>query len=458
MIKKMGSLFNIPPSIVPQGSAPWKEDINNVLCEQKTDVIAIAEGKHCEVRSRNRYSQKLAKQLQGIGVNVDINSGVEYPAPAEESVNNQASIADETLAALGDNGIPDAEETVQTSNGVIDRKGDNDNVDGDDGDGDCDDDKESVLSFSTWDPMKESFENKEFNSYHPNHDANYRNFREKHAPICGEDGKLKISPTKMSSEIITLYVSNIPSSLTEEGLRSLFGTHGNCFNVKKVSKGGNKFTYGFVSFRKVKEAEAAIQNLHGFDGLDEEHRLRVHLKRETKEVGHSEIRWGDNEPTSMDSDNWEESDGNTTEKSDLAAEGNCAVPEYRDRRVCQVTVNETATNNHNHMHSNNNKNNNNNRTCSNNSNNSNKSSSNISNNISSNSNNSESNSNRKDNTPFKSESIVNIDNTTGESKNILEVIESLRRGTMKVPGSNLKLNPVILNQLKILADVNNKLS
>ena len=50
---------------------------------------------------------------------------------------------------------------------------------------DDEDDKESVL-WENWNPMKELYENKTFNSYHQHKDHDrYRDFTEKHAAICG---------------------------------------------------------------------------------------------------------------------------------------------------------------------------------------------------------------------------------------------------------------------------------
>ena len=63
---------------------------------------------------------------------------------------------------------------------------------------DVDDDKESVLSFSTWDPMKESFENKEFNSYHPNHDANYNRWDKNGLSYYLENNPTNIPPKLVS--------------------------------------------------------------------------------------------------------------------------------------------------------------------------------------------------------------------------------------------------------------------
>ena len=41
-------------------------------------------------------------------------------------------------------------------------------------------------NWDRWNPMKDSYENKQFNSYHkPKDQDQFKNFREKHEPVCG---------------------------------------------------------------------------------------------------------------------------------------------------------------------------------------------------------------------------------------------------------------------------------
>lgn len=67
-----------------------------------------------------------------------------------------------------------------------------------------------------------------------------------------------------------IYVGNLSRTTTEEGLRSLFESHGAVASVKIMT---DKFTgdprgFGFVKMTNDSEAEAAIAALHGkeFDG------------------------------------------------------------------------------------------------------------------------------------------------------------------------------------------------
>ncbi|KAK8716138.1 hypothetical protein V6N13_043456 [Hibiscus sabdariffa] len=67
------------------------------------------------------------------------------------------------------------------------------------------------------------------------------------------------------SQIVTLFVENIPESLHWQGLWHAFRRHGDvvdAFIEKKYSRGGKRF--GFVRYAKMGDAERALERLNGF--------------------------------------------------------------------------------------------------------------------------------------------------------------------------------------------------
>jgi cold-inducible RNA-binding protein len=64
-----------------------------------------------------------------------------------------------------------------------------------------------------------------------------------------------------------LYVGNLPSELTGEGLRQLFSFRGFLVNSARVicdREGGRSRGFGFVEIGSAEDAEQAIAQLNGF--------------------------------------------------------------------------------------------------------------------------------------------------------------------------------------------------
>ncbi|XP_065648312.1 tudor domain-containing 6 isoform X5 [Hydra vulgaris] len=148
-------------------------------------------------------------------------------------------------------------------------------------------------NFNNWDPMKISYEQKHFNSYkEQKYDDNPV---ERHCPTKSLDGSEKISPTKCGVDEVRLHVYNIPLSMTEEGLANLFSSVGDCYNVKRSKSISDKnTTYGFVSYRNVRDAEAAISKFNGFV-YGGKYTLGVKLStgRNHQSMNKEKILWGD---------------------------------------------------------------------------------------------------------------------------------------------------------------------
>ncbi|XP_064600789.1 CUGBP Elav-like family member 3 [Liolophura sinensis] len=92
---------------------------------------------------------------------------------------------------------------------------------------------------------------------------------------------------------VKLFVKGIPNELTQEGLKNLFLEFGEVLSVKKcISKFPEQgVTFGFVSFKTIREALAAIKKLDGFQitsrfhlkvriALSDEERTKQRKKRE----------------------------------------------------------------------------------------------------------------------------------------------------------------------------------
>lgn len=160
-----------------------------------------------------------------------------------------------------------------------------------------------------WDPMKVSYEQKNFNSYQEQKfDANPL---EMHVPMQGES---KISPTKGATNQVRLYISNIPMSLTEDGMQNLFSAVGKCRDLKrcKPKESNGQTTFGFVTYDNVRDAEKAIEKYNGFK-FGGKYTLRVrlatakvqtfeqHFNQNISEGGEKMI-WGGNKEYNSDGD------------------------------------------------------------------------------------------------------------------------------------------------------------
>lgn len=207
-----------------------------------------------QTKDRQKYNNKLVKQLQAIGVHINEKTGqVESESSNSHSdyFIEQVSNIDETLTNLVDETLDAISESEKK-------------MDSDD-------------ELSNWNPMKEAFEQRHFNSYQePGYDTP---FAEKHNPVRGT----KISPAKGSEDEVTLFISNIPMQLSEDGLRHMFGTCGRCRRVKKCRPKipDANTTYGFVAYSSVREAEEAITKFDRFPfGREIELRVRLSHGRE----------------------------------------------------------------------------------------------------------------------------------------------------------------------------------
>ncbi|KAK8647668.1 hypothetical protein V6N13_121397 [Hibiscus sabdariffa] len=68
-----------------------------------------------------------------------------------------------------------------------------------------------------------------------------------------------------SSQVVTLFVENLPESLHWQGLWYAFGRHSDvvdAFIAKKTSRGGKRF--GFMRYARMVDAERAVERLNGF--------------------------------------------------------------------------------------------------------------------------------------------------------------------------------------------------
>ncbi|XP_047128078.1 tudor domain-containing protein 15 isoform X1 [Hydra vulgaris] len=260
-------LFDIPFCRVDEAylptTNPWivkqtQSDLTGVIA--KADVLCPG-----KIKKREKYTNKLEKQLISIGVNL-----------TEDSAN---TIIKSTIMSDEDN-------------------------------------------FNNWDPMKISYEQKHFNSYkEQKYDDNPV---ERHCPTKSLDGSEKISPTKCGVDEVRLHVYNIPLSMTEEGLTNLFSSVGNCYNVKRSNSISNKnTTYGFVSYRNVRDAEAAISKFNGFV-FGGKYTLGVKLStgRNNQSMNKEKILWGDSglDGLSSGESHDQEASKNTTLSGDSSTE------------------------------------------------------------------------------------------------------------------------------------------
>ncbi|XP_045189866.2 uncharacterized protein LOC123547112 isoform X2 [Mercenaria mercenaria] len=121
-----------------------------------------------------------------------------------------------------------------------------------------------------WDPRKDDFENKTFNSY---------------TKGPGRNLSIKKNYVKGSEKHVQLYVTGIPQEITEDGLESLFGRAGTVVRVKKMmsKKENAEDTFGFVTMGSLSDAERAIAELNNFKINRFTLRVSVSLSREELE-------------------------------------------------------------------------------------------------------------------------------------------------------------------------------
>lgn len=138
-------------------------------------------------------------------------------------------------------------------------------------------DAEEEKAMNNWNPMKDDYKDKKFNSY--SHGPGKNLPQDRHAP------RLPGREQREGTNAIKLYVSGIPSDLTEEGLENLFARAGKVVDAVKCrpKKEDCDFTFGFVSMSSVREANEAIRLLHNRHVGKRYLRVSIALSRKEKE-------------------------------------------------------------------------------------------------------------------------------------------------------------------------------
>ncbi|XP_072027405.1 uncharacterized protein [Amphiura filiformis] len=117
-------------------------------------------------------------------------------------------------------------------------------------------DPNKELTMDDWDPMKEDFESKGFNSYNS-------------GPAAGLSGRQDINMSHQRSESWPrLHVGGLPREMSEDGLASLIGQvcQGQVRNIKVVNPTDEtkSFAYGFFSVPSANEVQKVIAKLDGY--------------------------------------------------------------------------------------------------------------------------------------------------------------------------------------------------
>lgn len=126
-------------------------------------------------------------------------------------------------------------------------------------------------------PSWSSDDNKQFDNqteaYNAHHHPNYHHAPANSFPLSGRKRHFSQSSSDHidGGSSVKLYVEGIPRTITEQDVRSLFGTHGNIVEVVllKDKRTGQQHEYCFVKYAKLEEAEQAIgtlNNQHIFPG------------------------------------------------------------------------------------------------------------------------------------------------------------------------------------------------
>ncbi|XP_052252046.1 tudor domain-containing 6-like isoform X2 [Dreissena polymorpha] len=117
-----------------------------------------------------------------------------------------------------------------------------------------------------WNPMKETYEDKRFNSY----DSGV--------------GKQIQQRERGGAEGITLFVGSLPAEITNDGLRNLFLKAGNVLKASVITgKGNGPDNFGFVTMERSVEAEAAIREFNRFEIGQNKLVVKVARSQEEKE-------------------------------------------------------------------------------------------------------------------------------------------------------------------------------
>ncbi|XP_022086655.1 uncharacterized protein LOC110977121 isoform X2 [Acanthaster planci] len=122
------------------------------------------------------------------------------------------------------------------------------------------------ITFENWNPMEQDYNDTSFNSYN-------------RGSAAGISGTNASRPDKRSGKL-TLFVGNLPTEMTEEGLSNLFGHVCDTVHVKvcQPRDRNSDTTFGFVDVPSIKDGEEAIKRL---DGHTIRHRrIKVAFKRE----------------------------------------------------------------------------------------------------------------------------------------------------------------------------------
>ncbi|XP_014772425.1 tudor domain-containing protein 15 isoform X1 [Octopus bimaculoides] len=121
-----------------------------------------------------------------------------------------------------------------------------------------------------WNPLKEAYDNTEFNSYD-----------------CGPGKYLTMGERK--PEFVDLFVRNLPRKFTEDGLRALFSKAGYVQRVKICPGKNGKPLYGFVTYAQLNEAEVAISKFNNLKiAGDEPLNVKLSFKDEKRVRDHQQ--------------------------------------------------------------------------------------------------------------------------------------------------------------------------
>ncbi|XP_038071054.1 tudor domain-containing protein 6-like [Patiria miniata] len=122
------------------------------------------------------------------------------------------------------------------------------------------------ITFDNWNPMEEDYNDKSFNSYN-------------RGPAAGISGTNSSRPGKTRGKF-SLFVGNIPTEMTEEGLSNLFSHVCDIQHVTvcRPRDENSDTTFGFVEVPSIKDGEEAIKRLDAH--VIRNRRLKVSFKRE----------------------------------------------------------------------------------------------------------------------------------------------------------------------------------
>ncbi|XP_028411536.1 uncharacterized protein LOC114534182 [Dendronephthya gigantea] len=161
-------------------------------------------------------------------------------------------------------------------------------------------DAKKTDKIDSWNPMDEDFSCATFNSY--------KYFNVLKAELPGKkspEKRLQQSPEK-PAEDISLYIGNIPSTITNEGIKNLFLAVGKVQSCKILppKDSCNDTKYGFVKFYTWKDALKAIGEYDGLClGSEEKLRVRVAHRRRDDDYFSRDEEYSSSDGTAKDNPN-----------------------------------------------------------------------------------------------------------------------------------------------------------